>query len=294
MTDIVFNSTAGRTLRVFEDVDGLRHVESLPSILRVVVGPIDKVKEFLKANASLLAYIVYLLQGPRCYIGRGTDDRRMGDRLSEAELAQMQVSYVVYSLDPRFDSELCTSVESVLIERADKNGVPLANTAKPHVSRLRDSHELVLDLCRFVRGAGFPYFDEAHPANAVNAWHAFRAIEPEQISIPPGAVLKKLICGDNFAEGFELEQQRFCVLPGAHYCFTNKSGLSDDNRDRRLEFEQQNTIEKLAGFEDRGLLRKGFNFYSAPMAAKILTGQHIGSEAWEEIPQGAPVDAGAP
>ena len=81
MTDIVFNSTAGRTLRVFEDVDGLRHVESLPSILRVVVGPIESVKEFLKANITLISFIVYLLQGPRCYIGRGTVDRRMGDRL---------------------------------------------------------------------------------------------------------------------------------------------------------------------------------------------------------------------
>jgi len=83
-------------------------------------------------------------------------------------------------------------------------------------------------------------------------------------------------------------------LPGAHYCFTIKSGLSDDNRRRRLEFEQQNTIEKLPGFEDRGVLRQGFNFYSAPMAAKILTGQHLGSEAWEEISQVPPIDAGAP
>ena len=62
------------------------------------------------------------------------------------------------------------------------------------------------------------------------------------------------------------------------------------NRARREALEQSDIFEQLPGVTDRRRLRVGLDCKSAPIAAKILTGEHLGNDAWEEMPVSAPCD----
>jgi hypothetical protein len=46
-------------------------------------------------------------------------------------------------------------------------------------------------------------------------------------------------------------------------------------------------VERLPGVTDRGRLRVGFDCSTAPIAAKIVSGEHIGNAAWQPAPRPA-------
>ena len=62
------------------------------------------------------------------------------------------------------------------------------------------------------------------------------------------------------------------------------------NRTRREALEQSDIFEELPGVTGRARLRVALDCKSAPIAAKILTGEHLGNDAWEEMPVSAPCD----
>ena len=98
--------------------------------------------------------------------------------------------------------------------------------------------------------------------------------------IPDTAVFKRLVHTKLQAEGYQVGK-RFVVMPGADYCYETKSGLSDDNRARRKAIEKLNKqgdlLQELPGVTDSCRLRVGLDCKSAPIAAKILTGEHLGN-----------------
>jgi hypothetical protein len=74
------------------------------------------------------------------------------------------------------------------------------------------------------------------------------------------------------------------VLPGADYCYETKSGLSTDNKSRREAIEQLDIFEELPGITGRARLRVGLDCKSAPIAAKIISGEHVDNDAWQKAP----------
>jgi hypothetical protein len=105
-------------------------------------------------------------------------------------------------------------------------------------------------------------------------------IEPEAVAIPDNGTCKRLKCRELRAAGYDVGA-RFHVLPGADYCYASRSGLSSHNRLRRRALEAMDVLEPLPGVTDYARLRVGLNCRSAAIAAKILTGEHIGTRAWQ-------------
>src|SRR4051794_17757810 len=121
------NISIPRTYRT-TSADGLRHIHSTTSILKVTVGPVPIVEEFLKQERFSSGYRTYFAEGPVSYIGHGCGERRIGDRVTPAQWAAMEKLYLVYSPFPAaYLKDLAQDSESLLIEFADANGVPLAN-----------------------------------------------------------------------------------------------------------------------------------------------------------------------
>jgi hypothetical protein len=109
------------------------------------------------------------------------------------------------------------------------------------------------------------------------------------MTIPADAVRKRLIRRDLQAEGYAVGN-RFHVLPGADYCCVSRSSLSGDNRSRREAIAAMDILTPLPGVTDRVRLSVGLDCRSSAIAAKILSGEHIGTGAWQVIPslQGGP------
>jgi hypothetical protein len=291
------------TQSVFVDdpVSGLRNVDSFGSILQVCAAPFSDLNQ-LMTTVSPQAYVAYLIDAAKIYTGHGNGDRKIGERLKPEELNQAQV-YVIYSLDPRYDKRVAAYVEARLIDVAFELGIPLANSKRPFGRNgLRicpNQEQLVVHAEFLLKVAGFRRFWEARQDNtdrparvaATADLHDMFVVEPEDLVIPDTAVLKRLVHTKLQAEGYQVGK-RFLVMPGADYCHETKSGLSDDNRARRKVIEELNKqdhlLQELLGITDRRRLRVGLDCRSAPIAAKIITGEHVDNDAWEEVPLPAP------
>jgi hypothetical protein len=67
--------------------------------------------------------------------------------------------------------------------------------------------------------------------------------------------------------------------------------LSDDNRQRRQDIEEEGKIEAIQGDANRARLRIGLDCTPA-IAAKLLSGEHIDSDVWQ--PPAAPMATDQP
>jgi hypothetical protein len=274
-------------------ISGLREVDSLGSILAVHAAPYSQLDR-MKANSSRFDFITYVIDTPRIYTGHGRGTRKIGDRVDQDALQTSQV-YVICSSDPRFEKFAASYVEARIIDIADELGVPLANIVRPYGrSGLRistDLEPLVHHADLLLSIAGFHRFEEARrmpsdrPLRVAMSGdlHDMRLLDPETITVPADAMRMRLIRRDLQAEGF-VRGARFLVLPGADYCYATKSGLSEDNRFRREAIEATRVLEPLPGVTERARLPVGLDCKSPAIAAKVLSGEHIGTSAWQQIP----------
>ena len=292
-----------RTVRVDGDVSGLREIDSLGSILQVRAAPFPDLDR-LMSTACGLTFVTYVIDATKVYVGRGKGDRKIGDRFNPEELEQAQV-YILRSLDPRYDQIVGSYLEARLIDIGHELGVPLANRIRPlgrgGVRISPDMEQLVVHAQELLVAAGFRRFWEARQNNTARPARVtatadlddVRLIEPEALVIPPDTVFKRLVHKVLKAEGFELGD-RFAVLPGADYCYETKSGLSVDNKSRREAIEeldeQLELLQELPGVTGRARLRVGLDCKSTPIAAKIISGEHVDNDAWEEAPLPASCD----
>ena len=287
-----------RTVPIDGGIFGLREIDSFGSILQVRAAPFADLDR-LMTTAGRLTHVTYVIDAPMIYTGQGKGTRKIGDRLDPQECKQAQV-YVIHSLDPRFDKFAASYVEDRLIDIADELAVPLANRTRPFgrngLCICPNLEQLVVHAEFLLAAAGFRRFEEARqttpdrPARlaATADLHDVRIIEPEDMSIPADAVIERLVHRTLNAEGYKVGDGRFVVLPGADYCYETKSGLSDDNRLRRKAIEelgeQRDLLQELPGVTDRCRLRVGLDCKSAPIAAKIVTGEHLDNSAWTTAP----------
>jgi hypothetical protein len=288
---------AARAVLFDGSVSGLRSIDSLASILGVTAGPFSELDR-MKAGVHS-PYIAYVTDTPLVYFGSGRATRDIGDRIGEQIEPASQV-FIISANDPRFAKFEAAYIEARLIEIAAGLGVPLANRVRPFgrdgLAISPDLEQLVLHAQLLLSIAGFGRLDEARRMQpdlplrlpATGNLHDLQLLDPETMTVPTGAVLMRLACRDLQVEGYAVGE-RFHVRPGADYCYTSGSGLSEDNRRRRSAIEALNILEPVPGVPGRARLLVGLDCRSAPIAGKVLSGQHIGTRAWQAVPQ-----AGAP
>ncbi len=272
-------------------IAGFREIDSLGSILRVRAAPFAE----LEKTTIKGSFVAYVIDAPQLYTGHGrVSTRNIGDRI-DVEAARASQVYVIYSCDPRFDKLTASYVEARLINTAAELAIPLANGIRPFgldgLTLSPDLEQLVQHAQILLSVAGFRRFEEARQVRAGRAvrvtatgdLHDVLVIEPEAVTIPTGAVRQRLVCRDLQAEGFAIGN-RFLVLPDAEYSYGAKSGLSTHNRLRRQAIEAMDVLQSVPDVADRARLRVGLDCKSAPIAAKILTGDHVGKGAWRADP----------
>jgi hypothetical protein len=286
------NSITARITLLDGSITGLREIDSFGSILQVRAAPfaeLDKMKATITGS-----FIAYVIDAPRVYTGHGRDSRNVGDRIDKTARQTSQV-YIIFSADPRFDKPAAAYVEARLIDTAAELAVPLANGVRPFgidgLTRSPDLEQLVAHAMFLLAIAGFRRFEDAQQTGsgrpvhvtATGDLHDVLVIEPDAITIPDDAVRHHLVCRNLRAEGFAIGK-RFLVLPSADYCYEAKSGLSTHNQWRREAIEAMGILDPLPDFVDRAKLRVGLDCKSPSIAAKILTGEHIGTRAWQAAP----------
>lgn len=117
-----------------------------------------------------------------------------------------------------------------------------------------------------------------------------QVLDPETMTVPANARRMRLNWRGLQAEGYTIDG-RFHLLPYADYCYEAKSGLSDDNHDRRRAIEGMDILEPIPGVPGRARLLVGLDCKSPAIAGKILSGEHIGNKVWQTQPvlqMGAP------
>ncbi len=146
---------------------GLRHIDSLGSILQVRAAPFSDLKRMMTAN---LTHFTNVIEAARIYTGHGNGNRKIGDQLEPEERQQSQV-FVIHSLDPRFDKAATECLEHLLIDVASKLGLPLANNILPFgrdgLWRTPEFEQLSIDAQFLLSVAGFRRFDEARQNEGV-------------------------------------------------------------------------------------------------------------------------------
>jgi hypothetical protein len=289
---------AARVVLLDGSISGLREIDSMGSILAVHAAPFSQLDR-MKANSG---YVTYVIDTPLIYTGHGRRTRKIGDRVDQEAKLTSQV-FVICSRDPRFDKLAASYVEARLIDIADQWAVPLANSIRPFgrggLQVSTDLEPLVQHAQLLLSVAGFRRFEEARRTQsdrplrvaATGDLHDLRPIEPEAMTIPADAVRKRLIFRDLKAEGFAIGD-RFLVLPGAHYFYVSRRGLSEDNRSRREAIEAMDIFQPgEEGVTDRARLAVGLDCKSPAIAAKVLSGEHLNNSAWQAIPS---LQAGCP
>jgi hypothetical protein len=287
------DSVTARVTLLDGSISGRREVDSFGSILRVRASSFDELDK-LKADLNG-GYMVYVIDGAKIYTGHGQGSRTIGERLEKAVRHASQV-YIIFSADPRFDKVTASYVEARLINIAAHMAIPLANSVRPfghdglHLSA--DLEQLVADTLFLLTVAGFRRFDESQLTEADRPVRVpatgdlddLLVIDPEVAkTISAGAIFQRLVCRDVQAMGCAIAG-RFLILPDADYVFESKSGLSPHNLQRRMAIETMNILRALPGVTDRAKLTVGLDCKSRAIAAKILTGEHVGTDAWQVTP----------
>jgi hypothetical protein len=292
MTAARFNPTlVARTALLDGSVSGLRTIDSLGSILRVTAAPFS---ELDRAKARISSpYIAYVVDTDPAYAGYGRLNREIGDRVKELLRAATQV-YIIDGNDTRFAKYEAAYIEARLIETGAKLGV-LANRARPFgrdgLAISPDHEQLVVHARILLSVAGFGRFDEAQPRRSdlpgpltgISNLHDVHVLDPNTMTAPAGALRMRLNWRGLQAEGY-IVGSRFRLLPHADYCFETKTGLSDDNRDRRRAIEGMDILEPVPGVPGRARLLVGLDCKSPAVAGKIISGEHIGNKVWQPQP----------
>lgn len=271
-------------------LNGMRRSQAPGYMLSVLAGPFSQLQKLKSLLPPAAEYLCYLIHGKVVYIGHGNGDRKMGDRLGADAKAGAQI-YIVYSIDPRFDKVQAGYLEARLIDRLFAAGLPLANDNRPFGMGLREDAglEQLVEQAELLFGVtGL----RPHDAVGTVAVHGSRGlpgtrilrdvvpVEPDQMPVPPTERYRLNYRGLK-AEGFYAGKKNFYVEPGADYAVGERRGMTTHNKARRKGIEK--FLDPISGADNRMRVRVGLRCLSAPIAAKILTGEHIGRRVWQPI-----------
>jgi hypothetical protein len=270
-------------------LNGLRRSEATGYMLSVLAAPFSELPRLKSILPDAAAYICYVIHGEVVYVGHGNGDRKIGERLA-AEVTRGAQVYVIFSLDPRFDKLKAGYVEARLIDRLYTAGIPLANMHRPYGGGLNEHpgfEQLVRQSEVLLGVAGFRPLESpgaAQPPMTLPAARTLRdvvPIDPDKMPTPE-AGMYRLNCGGMRAEGFFSGKKTFYIRPGADYELEARPGTTKHNLARRNDIER--FLEPTPGVRSRKQLHMGLKCVSAAIAAKVLTGKHLGTNAWQPFP----------
>jgi hypothetical protein len=270
-------------------LSGIRRGQAPGYTLLVLAGPFSQLHVLKSLLPEVAVYRCYLIHGKVVYVGHGNNDRKIGDRLAADHKENAQV-YVIYSLDSRFDKAQAGYLEARLMDRLFVAGAPLANVDRPFGSGLKEDPglEQIVRQSELLLGvAGFrPLECVGATALASRTLPGARIledvvpVEPDQMPPLPDTRYR-LHCRGLSAEGFYSGPKIFFVQPGADYALGVRRGMTEHNKARRQGIEK--FLEPVHGAEHRMRLRVGLRCLSAPIAAKLLSGEHVGRKVWQPI-----------
>ncbi|MET4091025.1 hypothetical protein ABID60_006768 [Bradyrhizobium sp. S3.5.5] len=271
-------------------LNGMRRSQAPGYMLSALAGPLSQLPRLKSLLPPAAAYMCYLVHGKVVYVGHGNGDRKIGDRLSADAKTGAQV-YVVYSIDPRFDKVQAGYLEARLIDRLFAAGLPLANGNRPFGSGLQEDAglEQLVEQAELLFGmTGFRPIEVAcsgasQGSRGLPGTRILRdvvPIEPDQMPAQPTERYRLNYRG-LAAEGFYAGKRTFYVQPGADFAVGERRGMTAHNKARRKGLVK--FLDPVSGADNRMRVRVGLRCLSAPIAAKILTGEHIGSKVWQPI-----------
>jgi hypothetical protein len=236
-------------------LNGLRRSEATGYMLSVLAAPFSELPRLKSILPDAAAYICYVIHG-----------------------------------DPRFDKLKAGYVEARLIDRLYTAGIPLANMHRPYGGGLNEHpgfEQLVRQSEVLLGVAGFRPLESpgaAQPPMTLPAARTLRdvvPIDPDKMPTPE-AGMYRLNCGGMRAEGFFSGKKTFYIRPGADYELEARPGTTKHNLARRNDIER--FLEPTPGVRSRKQLHMGLKCVSAAIAAKVLTGKHLGTNAWQPFP----------
>jgi hypothetical protein len=288
-------SVPGWTTTIYRpvaNVDGLRVAHSLATTVSVYIGPAVKISELIEFGALKNRPLVYVLaaHGLLAYIGRSGDgDRRLCDQLKKYTFSEE--AFAVCWNDARIGDKTAEYFEARFVELAMSAGTKLANKAVPKLPNMSaaeasDHEHLVYDARLILHDAGCRVLDPLAPLSDKKSSKDGQAIVGiGSLNIPPGAPMFKMTRSARFmfARAVQVDGS-FFVLPGSEYWLEPNPSLVRPIKLRRQAIEKQKILEPHPDNEKVARLLAYLECKSAASAAKILTGWHIGSRAWERVP----------
>ncbi|MDA9523863.1 hypothetical protein XI06_27190 [Bradyrhizobium sp. CCBAU 11434] len=257
--------------------------------LSAVFGPLSRLRALKSLLPAAAAYVCYVIVQKLVYVGHGNGDRKMGDRLG-ADLKAGANVYILYSWDPRFDKLQASYLEARLVDRLYAAGVPLANSDRPFGSGLKEDPglEQLVRLSELLLGlAGFQPPERAGTAPSrtrvlpsARVLQDVVPVEPDEMPAPPTERYRIQYRG-LVAEGFYAGKKTFYIQPGADFAVGERPGMTIHNTARRnglIKF-----LDPIPGADNRMRVRVGLQCLSASLAAKMVTGEHVGTKVWQPI-----------
>ena len=277
--------------RPVEEIDGLRVAHSLASTVSVYIGPAARITDLIEFGALKDRPLVYLLiaHGRLGYIGKSGDgDRRLCDQLKKFNFSE-EVFIVCWN-DARIGERTAEYFEARFIEIAMAAGSKLANQAAPRLPSMTAAeaadHEHLLYVTRLIlHDSGCRVLDPLQPlSDKKSSKDGQAAVGVGSVNIPANAPVFKLkpSARQLFARGLQVGGS-FYVMPGSEYRLDQNTSLVRPIKQRRKAIEEQGILEPHADKKNVARLLAYLECKSSASAGKILTGWHIGSNAWQRV-----------
>lgn len=276
----------------------------------------------MAASGVLATPSAYLLAGmwPACggaavYVGEtGNLGRRLQEHAADEGKAFAAEVFAIVSPTGRLSKDDCVHFQKPLSELVEEGGVARlvkgTNPCKANVSperaaelnrMLAQALPLLVDAgCRYLVPEPQPVAGAITPVALTSAPVAAPPFEdddgddeggPMEIgvtTVPIGAEEQELAYGDLWARGYKHEDG-FVVAAGSEMRKVANPSANELTVDRRTKLIEQGAVVPIDGMDDRYRLRCAVKFPTLPIAAKVLTGAHVGSEKWRPLNAAAPV-----
>jgi hypothetical protein len=293
----------GRTTiiqRMSADVLGMRIAIDEASALRAMAFLFAATGD-IAATGELDTSGTYVLAGDQAaYCGEtGHLARRLLDHAADQSKKFATQVFVVTGLERRLDKPTVIHLQARLTEmieakgllRVQKGVTPCASDLPPW--RKQSLDHMLTEACRLLFDAGFRGLDAPPPS--VNEGGAGRQPQDEaddgddtddgQMEIgasvvPPMVQEFELVYSDLFARGYDAGS-RFVVASGSELRVSTpgNGSLGELNRRRRQTLLDE-AAEPIPGLQDRVRLTAAVAFPSRAIAAKCLSGIHLGTDRW--------------
>jgi hypothetical protein len=271
------------------------------------------------AGGTLATAGAYLLSGPTgVYVGEsGNIGRRLQEHALDPSKCFAVEVFVVAGSEHRLDKSasiylqkrFSDMVEAVGAARLIKGTNPCAIDLPAHRTAsldrmLADSLPLLFDAgCRCLASAPQPPPDATDPtdqaechevtppvavgANGADDNHVDDGDDEGPMligvtTVPLGVEELELTYGDLWARGYE-NQGHFVVAAGSEMRTTPNPSANEHTLARRRRLIATEAVLPVDGTEDRQRLQMAVAFPSRAIAAKVLSGAHLGSDKWRPL-----------